>query len=135
MYQPADKDGRAASAQPHAASNGAVLIASCVSGFLIGVLFWDFLGLSLPSYGPEAEVSVSAKIGQGPPTDGSGSRPSCTMLTLDRTTGRTLPSPCEEGSGMVLRNVRSQKEDFGAAPLADASPFAEDSDQMPSYRN
>lgn len=73
----------------------AVLLAWGFGGFLIGAIFWHFIGFwgflnEAVLKSPEARVSVVARV--VPPAK----LPNCTTLALNRATGRTMSVPCPE---------------------------------------
>jgi hypothetical protein len=73
----------------------ATLIGWGFCGFLIGALFWHAIGFwdvigDAVLQRPEAKVSIVARLAL------PARPPNCTMLVLDRSTGRTSSVPCTE---------------------------------------
>jgi hypothetical protein len=88
-----------------------------VGGFLIGAIFWYFVGFwsflstVVTTKGPEAAVSVLVR-----PSEVVAGAPNCTLLVLNRSTGRTTSVPCPEPLP-AFDEARSARQDFAAAHL------------------
>jgi hypothetical protein len=87
-----------------------------LGGFLIGAIFWHAVGFwgvlgAAVLDGPEASaVSVVAR-----PAEVAAGVPNCTVLALNRSTGRTYSVPCPEPMP-AFDEARGERQDFAAAP-------------------
>jgi hypothetical protein len=104
-------------------STHAAPIAWGLGGFLVGAIFWHLIGFwgflgSVVLNGPETAVSVVTR--QQPVVVARRQAvepailPNCTVLALDRSTGRTSSVPCPEHMPM-LEEARSHRQDLAFA--------------------
>lgn len=104
-------------------SSHAAPIAWGLGGFLVGAIFWHVIGFwgflgTVVLKGPETAVSVVTR--QQPVVVArqqiveSAILPNCTVLVLDRSTGRTSSVPCPEQLPM-LEEARSHRQDLAFA--------------------
>lgn len=87
-----------------------------LGGFLIGAMFWHFIGVwsffsTVVLNAPEPQISVVARPAVLPVT-----HPNCTVLALNRATGQTYSVPCAENVP-VLEEARIGRQDFAAAQI------------------
>lgn len=86
-----------------------------LGGFLIGAIFWHFVGFwgflgATVLNRPEAPVTVVARPAQVP-----AGVSNCTVLALNRSTGRTYSIPCPEPMP-AFDEASSERQDFAAIP-------------------
>lgn len=91
-------------------------IAWGISGFLIGAIFWHSVGIwgalsAAVLKTPDVAVSVVER-----PAEVVAGVPNCTVLALNRSTGRTTSVPCPDPMP-AFDEASSKRQDFAAVDL------------------
>jgi hypothetical protein len=84
----------------------ASVVAPAIVGFLLGAVFWHFIGF----WGFVREIVYKGPVGANAIVEQTGS--SCTSLILERTTGSVRAAPCPLDAAWLSEGAGTSRADF-----------------------